>query len=591
MVTWTPQTIVQALIAERDHRKAGLGFSVLSATQEDNKLVLSIEPLRGQRGSALDEGLEGSRAVWDRDNDGRGEVFAVDANNGRIVIRFFQGPMPVPGQVLRLFPRDFLTPLIELWQSGQLPRGLMGALRVGPPELLLKVRSLPPAFSDLRKMQQEAMNAALYRHSLIIGPPGTGKTYTIGAMVSYLLTRFPDCRILLLGPTNIATDGALLAVDDWLERLGRMDVRHHLRRIGSRFDARKFSDRAHLLAPEVVAAATQLAALEIDEPPRSDISKYVQWKEQIERARAHLNGDLAQVIAGARLVACTVASAFIWFDQLRSGRYHFLVCDEASQVSAPAALMLSGLSKQLIFAGDPNQLSPIVQNPAAAVHTVLARTAFHMLRSAHKVQLDEQSRMTGEICRAVGTVFYEGNLYVCPRAAADSEWHRERSPVFIGGKELPRVMVDMRAGDAQWSAKFNGMIRYASGKLVESYVNELLGSYTSAEDMLVLTPFRAQRAMIRGFLRRETTRRIKVSTVHRSQGTEAAIVIFDPVDAGGAFLNSSEGRRLINVAISRAKAHVILLLNDADLRNPWVLRLTQMAKGSDPWLDRPLVHA
>ncbi len=89
-------------------------------------------------------------------------------------------------------------------------------------------------------------------------------------------------------------------------------------------------------------------------------------------------------------------------------------------------------------------------------------------------------------------------------------------------------------------------------------------------EAVLADPFRAQRALIRTMLKRDAARQIRVSTVHRSQGSESKIVIFDPVDAGGSFLNSSSGRRLINVAASRAQAHLIVVANDKDLQNPWI---------------------
>jgi hypothetical protein len=55
-------------------------------------------------------------------------------------------------------------------------------------------------------------------------------------------------------------------------------------------------------------------------------------------------------------------------------------------------------------------------------------------------------------------------------------------------------------------------------------------------------------------------------------------VIFDPVTAQNPFLNSENGRRLINVALSRAQAHVVLLLNQNDLINKWIAAVYQESK-------------
>lgn len=57
------------------------------------------------------------------------------------------------------------------------------------------------------------------------------------------------------------------------------------------------------------------------------------------------------------------------------------------------------------------------------------------------------------------------------------------------------------------------------------------------------------------------------------------MVIVDPVDASNKFFDGAEGRRLINVAISRAKAHVVIPYHERDLSNPSLRKIhTQSTK-------------
>ncbi len=55
------------------------------------------------------------------------------------------------------------------------------------------------------------------------------------------------------------------------------------------------------------------------------------------------------------------------------------------------------------------------------------------------------------------------------------------------------------------------------------------------------------------------------------------IVIFDPVDGTSPFLSGVPGRRLINVAASRAMAHLIGMTVPADLTNPFLSHLLARA--------------
>jgi superfamily I DNA and/or RNA helicase len=279
-------------------------------------------------------------------------------------------------------------------------------------------------------------------------------------------------------------------------------------------------------------------------------------------------------------VATTVSSAITWNETFReAGPWHFVICDEASQVIGPAALMVPAMGQQTIFAGDPCQLSPIVQCDGARERTLLAKTAFDLFAHARTTMLNEQSRMAVGICQAVSTTFYDGELKVCRKALADPEWKTQRSPFFVDGREIPRVCFDQVSEPATYSQNYGGFIRFQSAKLIETIIDNLAGSYVDPQDILVLTPFRAQRTLIRNFLKR-CHPEISVSTVHRAQGSERTLVIFDPVDGTSSFLKGRDGERLINVAISRAKAHVIVPFVRDDLENPALSLLHKIASKS-----------
>ncbi|MBI3925570.1 MAG: hypothetical protein HY319_08525 [Armatimonadetes bacterium] len=66
-------------------------------------------------------------------------------------------------------------------------------------------------------------------------------------------------------------------------------------------------------------------------------------------------------------------------------------------------------------------------------------------------------------------------------------------------------------------------------------------------------------------------RPVTAGTVHVSQGSEADLVVFDPVSPNHPWLNGRIGdereiRRLINVAVSRGRAQAIILAPRNKLR-------------------------
>jgi hypothetical protein len=94
--------------------------------------------------------------------------------------------------------------------------------------------------------------------------------------------------------------------------------------------------------------------------------------------------------------------------------------------------------------------------------------------------------------------------------------------------------------------------------------------------------------MIKKGLKAAELSRIKVSTVHRAQGSQHHTIIFDPVDGASKFiLDEAIGPRLINVAISRAKARVVLLLSAGDRANSILDRMAWFALQPIKIVDTP----
>ena len=574
----TREKIVNALSEERSLNLKGAPFDVLNSAWEDAVIVLNVKPAKSRNKLPLDDGLEGARVRWGTQLAFGGIIKFVDADNHRIIVQPIEGTIPVTGETIWVYQNDFLEPLIDMWQGPMADRAAM-RLKQSKIELepLQPIEPLKSPFADLRERQLIAVQSTAYRCSIVIGPPGTGKSFTIGAAVAHLLTRFAKARVLVVGPTNVAVDTAILAIDDWLKRIDRSDLANGVKRIGAHFDPRKYADRPHLLAAGIADHVNRFMLLEASEPPKSKIAEYVKWKDQMAAARASLGADIKETASSARVIGVTVATAVRWHESINSPKFPFVLCDEASQVLGPAALMIAAMGDRTIFAGDPQQLSPIVRSESKLTRQVLVNTAFDVFKHVRTTRLNEQSRMAQAICNTVGSVFYDGDLTVCKKANNDQDWRKARSPFFVNGREVPRVFFDQVSEPATYSTKYGGFIRFDSAMLVEKALDQLAGSYVDPKEIVVLTPFRAQVAFLRWVLRRNHST-VSVSTVHRAQGSERTLVIFDPVDAASNFFAGGEGDRLINVAISRAKAHVIIPFHENDMTKPALSKIRTISK-------------
>lgn len=539
------------------------------------------------RKGGLDESLEGSAAWWAGPPKGNADVLSVLPESEQINLRFATAPPPKPGDLIRLYPPRYLEALLEVWRDREWAMRCVRWLsrlheHVGFDEK--RTVSTKP-FPWLRSGQAKAFQLPGWDVGFLHGPPGTGKTTTIGALLAQYLVQFPDAKVLLLSTTNTAVDQALVAVDKALEELNTPaanGTRRSCKRIGNHFLAKYYDGREHLLPTQDPELVQRIAALEAAVPEKEDVHAYARWKEQIEELRSLMRKQAKEVLERARLAAMTTTrAAFAHVDLREFAPFDLVVFDEASQVGIAHALALAPLGERVLFAGDPNQLAPVVRSDHPAAVEWLGRSMFeytHRCRDS-VIFLDEQSRMAEPICRIVSDLFYGGELRLARDKANDTLWRHERrlpSPPKLGSEAMALENVE---AEGKWSQKYRGPIRFETAELIADWTAELVQEL-DPEDLIILTPFRAQRTLIKSMLRHRKVRGVMVSTVHRAQGSERHTVIFDPAQGGNDFLRTEDARRLLNVAISRAKARLMMTLSPGDRENPLfdqIVRVVEIA--------------
>jgi DNA replication ATP-dependent helicase Dna2 len=298
-----------------------------------------------------------------------------------------------------------------------------------------------------------------------------------------------------------------------------------------------------------------------------------------------VNAASLQVLRRCRLASMTTTRAAFTLKTLRElapdgePPFDLVVFDEASQVSLAHALILMPLGRSRLFAGDPQQLSPVLRSEDRGARLWLGRSAFAQMprQGASVALLDEQSRMAGPISELVSDLFYDGALRVAADARESPDWQATRRRALGDIDADTHVHVQPMKTDGAWSASERGPVRRESADAIARTIAAALdGGHWQAHELIVLTPFRAQRALIRRRLHAlGVTPAVKVSTVHRAQGSEAPVVLFDPADGAQPFLQSEEAQRLMNVALSRAQAKVLIYLSPADATNPTLARIVQ----------------
>ena len=168
----------------------------------------------------------------------------------------------------------------------------------------------------------------------------------------------------------------------------------------------------------------------------------------------------------------------------------------------------------------------------------------------------------------VSKVFYQGRLCVAQDCQSSDQWQKQRQVCSVYPLGKDRACVTIVDGGPIWSKAYKGPIRPSSAEAVAELAEAVANHDVGEDNVLVLTPFHAQRTLIRIKLRQKLLTDVQVGTVHSAQGSECHTVIFDPVDGGSSFFQKVGANRLVNVAISRAQARLIVVLSSGDCNNP-----------------------
>lgn len=274
-----------------------------------------------------------------------------------------------------------------------------------------------------------------------------------------------------------------------------------------------------------------------------------------------------QVVTEASLVAATAHQCTL--ELLEDQHFDTVVIDEASMLTATLAMLVAGLGEgHTVVAGDFRQLSPVAVSDTPPSHRWLHDSPFEVSGVAasvlrrkipsNLVALTTQHRMRADISEAVSVGFYSES----PLVTATSVVERPRPELPFGTSEL--IAIDT-SGLRAWMGRRGGL--QSRFNLMHAQVAASIAAASEDVDAAFVTPFNCQASLLRPFT--TDLARGEASTVHKFQGGEADLVVFDCVDAAGSnfrlhdwFANGNAGgtgARLVNVAASRAREQLVLL--------------------------------
>ncbi|PSK95715.1 phospholipase D-like protein [Murinocardiopsis flavida] len=365
--------------------------------------------------------------------------------------------------------------------------------------------------------------------------------------------------------------------------------------------------RARRLTASIAAAKQRFDELSHRLRGVAPVERLRSQSEDLEEQIRHLDEERRKVAESVRkncrVMGATVSKAV----QTRSliDAVDVVVIDEAAMVDLPSAWCAAGLAgRRVIVAGDFRQLPAVTKgsgsrsaSPEQQAHSRqwMDRDAFHaagLIRDGRAlegdprlVRLDTQYRMDSTICAVVNEVAYPDAPLVTGRPGGS---RLPISPLI----DSPLILVD--TGARRMGATKNRNGAHKSNHVHEAVIHELIrglqydtvlparkatdlgGGERPTDRMAVIAPYRDQVTALKRSLKYRfgTDYEGLVDTVHRFQGSQRPLVVIDTVAGAGQkpgyFYEgaglSSNTCRLLNVALSRAQDHLVVVADVAYLR-------------------------
>lgn len=323
---------------------------------------------------------------------------------------------------------------------------------------------------------------------------------------------------------------------------------------------------------------------------RSELEqRSTQIQQELERITAELRQLEREIDQNCQVAAMTTQRSYLSRPPLVG--VDVVVVDEAGMVDLPTVFHLSSMAtSSIVFAGDFRQLPTVVtgatdkrvtRQEREHVADWFATDAFHAggvaggsginTDDSRLVRLDTQYRMHPGICDLVNTVAYPDAPLQTGRLSDDAPG---QSPLL----EAPLVLIDT---SGHTGGRGTASSNYVHAELLREFVRLLqhdqvlpvrrAADANPADTMAAIAPYRDQVSAIGKHMKERFGPDVEgvVDTVHRFQGSQRDIIMVDTVSGASKSLGSfftgvgldSDTCRLLNVALSRAREHLVVVAN------------------------------
>ncbi|MGG1675343.1 AAA domain-containing protein [Neobacillus sp. NRS-1170] len=425
--------------------------------------------------------------------------------------------------------------------------------------------------------------------TFVWGPPGTGKTYTLARVAANKY--FQEKRVLILSHSNQAVDVLIGEISSFVTKKNRFNEGDILRYgflTGEQLANHDTVTTSQLLEkqdPEL--AADKELLVEERRKLKQDLARSFSKRDthslqeletKIAKVLEKIRQKEIEFVKNAFIVGTTLAKAAS-DPAIYDKDFDVIILDEASMAYVPQVGFAASLGKRVIICGDFKQLPSIAASRDALVTKWLKEDIFHRAGVVdwvkegklhpHLFLLKEQRRMHPDISSFT-------NQYIYHSLVGDHESVQKSRKTIVENQPFPgraSILVDSSFTGAHCISEKNSNSRLNLWQLLLSF-QVIHESYLGgAHSIGYVTPYRAQANLMELLLedlyeKERLNAEIISATVHRFQGSERDVMVFDTVDGepqerAGMLLTGVDSERLINVAITRTKGKFIHISNQA----------------------------
>ncbi|XP_063237788.1 putative helicase MOV-10 isoform X2 [Bacillus rossius redtenbacheri] len=453
-------------------------------------------------------------------------------------------------------------------ESFMLPRQRVGLTEPVVPIRLWKNRNLENNEPQMRAVTNIVNNTAYPAPYIVFGPPGTGKTVTIVEAIVQLWDRHKSDgkkHILVCAPSNAAADVIALRLLNYVPP----------------------SSFIRLYASSCFFAAVPEALRKNCNFDERGLCFYPTKEKIMSYSIVIVTLVTAGKLVGARVPAGHFSHVFV--DECGHAVEPELLVSVAGLLVGEGA---SGPAGQLVLAGDPQQLGPVLRSPLAIDlglgmsflerlmvdgYLYKRRVDDNQYDPAVLTKLVKNFRSHESILAVSNSLFYDNELQVCggPEISVACKWGE------LPKKNFPVIFHGVTGRDER-EANSPSFFNVMEIDVILQYLNKLFedrlsGRKITQKEVGIVTPYRKQVDKTRAALKKKNWTSVDVGTVEQFQGQERLVIFISTVRSSVEFvpddykfqLGFLKNPKRLNVALTRAKALLVVV------GNPHILQCDQ----------------